>query len=374
MPEYKFDRVPLLDLQEEWKLIRTSVIDKVIEVLDSGQYILGDKVREFERRTANYLNVTYSLGTASGTDSLQLALKALDIGPGDEVITTPFTFFATAEVIAQEGATPVFADIEPSTYNIHPAKIEEAITNKTKAIVVVHLYGQVANMHEIMDIAHKYDLQVIEDACQAIGAEYNGKKAGTIGDVGCFSFFPTKNLGAFGDAGLVVTHQKDLYERIKRIRNHGSEQKYYHYEVGMNSRLDELQAAILLVKVSYLDTFLTKRKEIADRYTENFQDKITIPPMVKSREHTFHQYCIELDGREELISELKNHDIASAIYYPVPLHLQEAFRDLGYKEGDFPVAERVAKRIVALPIYPTLSKEKQDYVIDIVLDFLENNG
>ncbi|GAA0489850.1 DegT/DnrJ/EryC1/StrS family aminotransferase [Salinibacillus aidingensis] len=374
MPENEFRQVPLLDLKEEWKLMRTSGIEKIVEVLDSGQYILGEKGRELEIRTADYLNVPYSLGVASGTDALQLALKALDIGPGDEVITSPFTFFATGEVIVQEGAKPVFVDIDPVTYNLNPAKIEEAITQNTKAIMVVHLYGQVANMGEIMDIAQKHNLKVIEDACQAMGAEYEGKKAGTIGDIGCFSFFPTKNLGAFGDAGLVVTSQQELYEKVHSLRNHGSQKNYQHSLIGMNSRLDELQAAILLIKIDYLEGFLTRRNEIARRYTEKFKNKVKTPPIVRNREHTFHQYCIELDNRNELAKELKNNGIDSAIYYLIPLHLQEAFHYLGYKEGDFPNAEHTAKRILALPINPTLSVEKQNYVIKSVLHFLDYNG
>ncbi|UFU00046.1 DegT/DnrJ/EryC1/StrS family aminotransferase [Radiobacillus kanasensis] len=374
MSNKTFDQIPLLDLKEELKLIRSSILDHVSDVIDSGNYILGNKVESLEKELAKYLDAPYSLGVANGTDALQLSLKALDIGSGDEVITTPFTFFATGEVIAQEGAKPIFVDIDEETYNMDPTKIEEAITEDTKAIMVVHLYGQVANMKEIMDIAKKYNLRVIEDACQAIGSEYEGERAGAIGDIGCFSFFPTKNLGAFGDAGLVVTNQKDLYEKIASLRNHGSEEKYHHSSIGLNSRLDEIQAAILLVKLSHLDTFLANRQGIARRYTEHFTGKLTCPPAIESREHTFHQYCVELDNRNELAAELKNNGIASAIYYPIPLHLQEAFQYLGHKEGDFPISEKVAKRILALPIYPMLSVEKQDYVISVILNFLENKG
>ncbi|MDL4839770.1 DegT/DnrJ/EryC1/StrS family aminotransferase [Aquibacillus rhizosphaerae] len=374
MTNGNYNKVPLLDLKEEWKLIKLPVLDNLTEVLDSGNYILGDKVEKLENSVAKYLNTPFSLGVASGTDALQLALKALKIGAGDEVITTPFTFFATGEVIALEGAKPVFVDIEEETYNINPSEIEKAITENTKAIIVVHLYGQVAKMKEIMEIARRYNLKVIEDACQAIGSEFEGKKAGTIGDIGCFSFFPTKNFGAFGDAGLVITKDKKIHDKINSLRNHGSEEKYHHSSIGMNSRLDEIQAAVLLVKLDYLETFLEKRKEIANRYTENLSNLLKTPPNTDSRKHTFHQYCVELDNRDELNEVLKNSGIASAIYYPIPLHKQEAFRYLNYKNGDFPVAEKTSKRILALPIFPTLSVEKQEHVITIIKQFLESSG
>lgn len=366
--------IPMVDLKEEWKLIRDPILASLAEVLDSGQYILGEKGEKLERLVAQYVEASYGLGVANGTDALQLALKALNIGPGDEVITTPFTFFATGEAIAQVGAKPVFVDIEEETYNIDPSKIVDAVTKNTKAIIVVHLYGQAANMKEILKIAKTHNLKVIEDACQAIGTESNGKRVGAIGDIGCFSFFPSKNLGAFGDAGFVVTNQKKLYKKVKSLRNHGSEEKYHHSSIGLNSRLDELQAAILLVKFNYLDTFLDKRKNIAKRYSENFNNLFKTPPIIEDRRHTFHQYCIELDNRDELALELTNHGIGSAIYYPIPLHLQKAFQYLHYKEGDFPIAEKTAKRIVALPISPMLSVQKQDHIISTVKKFLKKNG
>lgn len=364
----------MVDLIEEWKLIKDPVLANLDEVLDSGQYILGEKGKQFESLVAQYVEAAYGLGVANGTDALQLSLQALDIGPGDEVITTPFTFFATGEVIAQVGATPVFVDIKEETYNMDPAKIEDAITKNTKAIMVVHLYGQAADMKEIMKIAKTHHLKVIEDACQAIGTEYDGKRVGAIGDIGCFSFFPSKSLGAFGDAGLIVTNQKKLYDKMYSLRNHGSEEKYHHSAIGMNSRLDELQAAILLVKLNYLDNFLEKRKDIARRYTENFGNLVKTPPVIENRQHTFHQYCIELDNRDELALELTNNGIGSAIYYPIPLHLQKAFQYLHYEEGDFPVVEKTAKRILALPISPMLSIQKQDNIIATVKKFLENKG
>ncbi len=370
----RFNQIPMVDLKEELKLIRDPISEALSKVLDSGQYILGEKVEKLEKLIAQYIGTSYGLGVANGTDALQLSLKALNIGPGDEVITTPFTFFATGEAIAQVGAKPVFVDIEDETYNIDPFQIVDALTENTKAIIVVHLYGQAAKMKEIMEIAQTHNLRVIEDACQAIGTEYDGKKVGAIGDIGCFSFFPSKSLGAFGDAGLVVTNQKILYEKINSLRNHGSEKKYHHSSIGMNSRLDEIQAAILLVKFSYLDTFLDKRRDIARRYTESFNSLFKVPPIIENRKHTFHQYCIELDSRDELALELTNNGIDSAIYYPVPLHLQKAFQYLHYEEGNFPIAERIANRLLALPIFPMLSVQKQDYIISTVKNFLENNG
>lgn len=364
----------MIDLKEELKLIRGPIMRTLTEVLDSGNYITGSKGEELENLVAQYVGATYGLGVANGTDALQLSLMALEIGPGDEVITTPFTFFATGEAIAQVGAKPVFVDIEEETYNINPSKIEEALTANTKAIIVVHLYGQGAKMKEIMEIANQYNLKVIEDACQAIGTEYDGERVGAIGDIGCFSFFPSKNLGAFGDAGLVVTNQRKLYETISQLRNHGSEKKYHHSSIGMNSRLDEFQAAILLVKLNYLDIFLHQRKEVARRYTENLSNHFKTPAISENREHTFHQYCIEVGNRDKLALELENNGIASAIYYPIPLHLQKAFHFLPYKEGDFPIAEKTAKRILALPISPTLSLQKQEYIIRTVKKFMETNG
>ncbi len=366
--------IPMVDLKEEVNLMGQSIIKSVTDVIESGAYVLGEKGKKLEHELAGYLNVSYALGVANGTDALYIALKALGIGIGDEVITTPFTFFGTAEAIAQAGAKPVFADIDEETYNIDPYKMEKAITPKTKAIIVVHLFGLSAKMSQIMEIAKKHHIKVIEDACQAIGTEYQGKRVGSIGDIGCFSFFPSKNLGAFGDAGLVVTNNKDLYKNMFMLRNHGSDKKYLHSLIGMNSRLDEIQAAILLVKLKYFDVFLHLRKEIAKNYTENIHKSLKKPKIYENREHTFHQYCIELDQRNELSAYLLEKGISSAIYYPVPLHLQEAFSYLNYKEGDFPLAETIAKRILALPISPTMSREIQENIINCVNEFLEEKG
>lgn len=374
MAENTLKPIPMVDLQKELELLRSPILEMITEVLDSGNYVLGEKGERLEELVANYVGAKYGLGVANGTDALVLALKALNIGPGDEVITTPFTFFATGEAIAEVGARPVFVDIEEETYNIQPSKIEAAITPKTKAIIVVHLYGKAANMKEIMAIAKKNKLRVIEDACQAIGTEHDRTRVGAIGDIGCFSFFPSKNLGAFGDAGLVTTNQKDLYDKVYKLRNHGSDKKYHHSLIGMNSRLDEFQAAILLVKLYYLDIFLHKRKEVARRYTENLQAILVTPKVPDDREHTFHQYCVELDNRDELQAVLNKNEIASAVYYPIPLHLQEAFHYLQYKEGDFPITEKAAKRILALPISPMLTFQQQDFIISTIQTFMKNNG
>lgn len=373
MKEEITQRIPMVDLQAELNLLRTPILEMITEVLDSGNYVLGEKGKMFEKLAADYVGAHYALGVANGTDALVLALKALNIGQGDEVITTPFTFFATAEAIAEVGATPVFVDIEADTYNLDPTKIEAAITPKTKAIIVVHLYGRTANMKEIMSLSEKYNVRVIEDACQAIGTEFEGKRVGAIGDIGCFSFFPSKNLGALGDAGLVTTNKKEYHETLLKLRNHGSDKKYYHSLIGMNSRLDELQAAILLVKLYYLDIFLHNRKEVARRYTEKLPEILVKPAIPSGREHTFHQYCIELGQRDKLAAKLEEKNIASAVYYPHPVHLQEAFRYLNYKQGDFPIAERTASRILALPIYPMMTTRQQDFIITTINKYFEDN-
>ncbi|WP_374187738.1 DegT/DnrJ/EryC1/StrS family aminotransferase (plasmid) [Priestia aryabhattai] len=363
--------IPMVDLKEELDILGEPIFKAIKEVLESGEYILGKKGKELEKQIASYVEASYGIGVGNGTDALYLALRALDIGPGDEVITTPFTFFATGEAIAQVGAKPVFVDIEEDTYNINPLKIREKITHDTKAILVVHLYGQTAKMKEIMEIADEFNLKVVEDACQAIGTEYKGKRVGGIGDIGCFSFFPSKSLGAYGDAGMVVTNDKNLYEKISKLRNHGSQIKYIHSTIGMNSRLDEFQAAILLVKLKYLDILLHKRSELAKRYTMKLNNLVKTPPLIESREHTFHQYCIELDERDQLASFLHQNEIASAIYYPIPLHLQEAFSYLNYHEGNFPVAEKAANKILALPIFPSMTFEKQDRIISALKKFIK---
>lgn len=366
--------IPLVDLKEELNFFRDEIYASIQEVIESGSYILGEKGRQLEANIARYLGTTYAVGVANGTDALFLSLKACGIGPGDEVITTPFTFFATGEVIANAGATPVFVDIDEKTYNIDPEKIEQAITPKTKAIVVVHLFGQAAPMDAIQRLAEQHNLWIIEDSCQAMGTKYNGKFTGSIGDIGCFSFFPSKNLGAFGDAGMIVTSDKRLYERLLSLRNHGSTQKYYHSILGYNSRLDEIQAAILLEKLKFLEAFLECRIKIAKTYTKNLKGLVKAPTILSDFGHTFHQYCIETPYRNELMDFLTKNQIATAIYYPLPLHLQKAFQYLGYKKRDFPVAEKVAENILALPISPTLTKEIQEYIIMKIKEFFARNN
>ena len=363
--------IPMVNLKDELNLLHGPIMKEIEDVLNSGIYILGPKGRLLEEKIADYTGTGHALGTANGTDALYLALRALEIGEGDEVITTPFTFFATGEAIAQARAVPVFANIDPVTYNIQPNEIKKKITAKTKAIIVVHLYGQAADMDAINEIAAEHGLYVIEDACQAIGTVYKGRKAGSIGHIGCFSFFPSKSLGAFGDAGMVVTSDKKLYDKMNVIRNHGSTKKYIHSEIGINSRLDEIHAAILLVKLQHLESFLSRRNEIAGIYTKELSGLVSVPAAEQSRLHTFHQYCIETENRDQLAAHLDQSGIATAIYYPVPLHLQAAFSYLGYKKGDFPVSERAAERILALPISPALKNDQQSAVIQAIKDFIK---
>ncbi|SFQ31745.1 DegT/DnrJ/EryC1/StrS family aminotransferase [Salibacterium halotolerans] len=363
--------IPMVDLQKEIDLLKAPLLKEMKTVLKSGEYVLGAKGKELENQIAAYTGTAHAVGVANGTDALYLSLKALNIGPGDEVITTPFTFFATAEAIALTGAVPVFADIKEQTYTIDPEKIKEAVTTKTKAVIVVHLFGKAADMEDILELAEKYNMKVIEDACQAVGTKIKDKKAGGIGNIGCFSFFPSKNLGAFGDGGMIVTNEQNICDNVRELRNHGSQMRYQHSSIGVNSRLDEMQAAGLLVKLKYLDLFLHKRKEIAKRYTEQLNRYVKTPETREQEGRTYHQYCIETAQRDELAAHLKKSGIASAVYYPVPLHLQEAFHYLGHQKGSFPVSEKTAERILALPIYPELSIKKQNYIISNVIRFFD---
>lgn len=365
--------IPMVDLKREYVVLKPHLLKGIMDVLNSGHYILGEKGRLLEAQIAEYVGASYANGVANGTDALYLALKALDIGPGDEVITTPFTFFATGEVIAQVGATPVFADIEKNSYNLDPKEVAKKVTDQTKAILVVHLFGQAANMNALRAIADEHELYIVEDACQAIGTEWKRQRVGALGDVGCFSFFPSKSLGAFGDAGMVVTNSEAVHQKLTALRNHGSTSKYRHASIGQNSRLDEIQAAVLLAKLKFLDLFLLKRNDIAKRYTLGLDDSIKKPAINKTRSHTFHQYCIEFDDREAVADYLEEQGIASAVYYPVPLHLQEAFAYLGLKKGDFPHAEAAADRILALPISPELSIEEQELIIAHINHFIDTN-
>lgn len=360
----------MVDVVGQYHKIKPDVDAAIHKILDSGQFILGKEVGEFECQIAGYLGVKYAVGCASGTDALQVAMMALDIGPGDEVITTPFTFVATTETIVLLGAKPVYVDIDPKTFNINPSHIESVITSKTKAIIPVHLYGQAADMDPIMEIARKHNLKVIEDSAQALGASYKGRKVCTFGDVSCISYFPSKNLGAFGDAGMVVTNDVALGEKVRMICAHGSKVRYYHETLGVNSRLDTLQAVILSVKLKYLDSWNAARQTAARRYNELLKGTpVTIPFVAPECEHIFHQYTLRAPKRNELAEHLKQKGIPHAIYYPVPLHLQKAFAVAGKQKGAFPVTEQAADEVLSLPIHTELTEEQLVYITDAIKEF-----
>lgn len=360
-------RIPLLDLQAQYLTIKEEINEAIQNVLDSSVYILGPQMKTLEKEIAAFCGTKEAVAVANGTDALVLTLKAFGIGPGDEVITTPFTFFASAETIAQVGATPVFVDIDPVTLNMDLTQLEGKITPKTKAIIPVHIFGQMVDVEKIMEIASRYDLKVIEDAAQAIGAEYRGKKAGSIGHASTFSFFPTKNLGAYGDAGMIVTNDEDLAAQLRMLRFHGCKIKYYHDEIGYNSRLDELQAAILRVKLRYLNVWNEGRREKAKMYDQLLANAaVQIPGRDPQALPIYHLYVLRTEDRSAIMERLKAGGVANAIYYPVPLHLQKAFRDLGYKVGDFPVAEKACEQALAIPCYPELSFEHQQEIAAIV--------
>ena len=360
-------RIPLLDLQAQYLTIKEEINEAIQNVLDSSVYILGPQMKTLEKEIAAFCGTKEAVAVANGTDALVLTLKAFGIGPGDEVITTPFTFFASAETIAQVGATPVFVDIDPVTLNMDLTQLEGKITPKTKAIIPVHIFGQMVDVEKIMEIASRHDLKVIEDAAQAIGAEYRGKKAGSIGHASTFSFFPTKNLGAYGDAGMIVTNDEDLAAQLRMLRFHGCKIKYYHDEIGYNSRLDELQAAILRVKLRYLNVWNEGRREKAKMYDQLLADAaVQIPGRDPQALPIYHLYVLRTEDRSAIMERLKAGGVANAIYYPVPLHLQKAFRDLGYKVGDFPVAEKACEQALAIPCYPELSFEHQQEIAAIV--------
>lgn len=364
-------KVPLLDLKAQYAAIRQEVEISIKKVIENQDFILGAEVVNLEKEVASYCDVKYGIGVASGTDALILSLEALDIGPGDEVITTPFTFFATAEAISKVGATPVFVDIDPNTYNIDPLLIEAKITKKTKAIIPVHLYGQCADMDPIIAIAKKHGLKVIEDNAQAIGAVYKGKKSGSMGDISALSFFPSKNLGAFGDAGMVVTDNEKLAQRVKVLRVHGSSIRYVHSEVGMNSRLDNLQAAVLRIKLKYLDRWLEARRGIADFYKERFKGlPVTAPHVPAYNVHTYHQYTLRVKSdQEKLMKRLLDNGIEARTYYPIALHLQECYKTLNYKTGSMKESEAAAREVFSIPIFPEMTLEQKRYVADTVTGF-----
>lgn len=365
-------KISLLDLKSQYLSIKEEIDKAVMSVISAQDFVLGKEVDHLEREVAEYCSAEYGVGLASGTDALFLSLKAMDIGEGDEVITTPMTFIATAEAISNTGAKPVFVDIDEKTYNIDPSLIEDKITARTKAIIPVHLYGQCADMDPILKIARNHGLKVIEDCAQAIGAFYKGMRAGSIGDAGCLSFFPSKNLGAFGDAGMVVTNDQNLSLKIRSLRVHGSTRRYYHDMLGYNSRLDNLQAAVLRVKLKYLDTWIEKRAGLAEFYRSEFEGLgIATPYVPQGSTHTYHLYIIESSDRDGLLDHLVSSGIGARVYYPVPLHLQDCYAFLGYREGDMPVSEAVSKRIVAIPIYPEMTADASSAIVGSVKEFVD---
>lgn len=395
-------KIPLINLKKQYETIKEETEKGVLDVLSNTQYIMGKNVKEFEKEFSEYLGVSHSISVGNGTDALVIALKALGVGEGDEVITTPYTFFATAESISFVGATPVFVDVELDTYNIDPAKIEEKITDKTKAIMPVHIFGQPCDMDAINTIAKKHNLYVIEDAAQAIGSEYKGRMIGAVSDIATFSFFPTKNLGCAGDGGMIVTNDDNLATICKALKVHGSGEngqkaynilndidediseddsadntvynplKYYNYLIGHNSRLDELQAAILRVKLREIDKWNDKRRENAKFYNEGLKDTDLVTPFEdEDVRHIYHLYILQSEKRVELINYLKDHGIATGVYYPVPLHLQKVYTDLGYKEGDLPNAEYLSHRTFAIPMFAELTNEEKEYIINTIKKFGE---
>lgn len=363
--------IPMLDLKAQHKPLSDKIKNALKEILDSGRFILGQNVESLEKEIASYHNTEYAVGLASGTDALHLSLKALGIKEDDEVITTPFTFIAAAEAITYDGAIPVFVDIKRGTLNIDPAKIEEKLTSKTKAILPVHLFGQPTDMEEIMDIAGKHNLKVIEDCAQAFGAKYKNAAVGSVGDTGCYSFYPSKNLGAYGDGGMLTTNNPEICEKVKLLRNHGITGAYQHEFIGFNSRLDEIQAAILRIKLKHIDTYNQKRRDLAKLYTSTIGDVVECPVELPDRRHVYHQYTIRSSRRDEIRNAFKDNSISSVIYYPLPIHLQEAFKYLGYKEGDFPESEAAAKEVLSLPIYPEMELEKVEFVCEVILKALK---
>lgn len=373
--------VPLCGLQLQYQALRPQIEEAIARVLASGHFIMGPEVAALEKEVAQYCGAAYAIGCSSGTDALLLALQALEIGPGDEVILPPFTFFGSAGVVCRLGARPVFADIDACTYNLDPMQVENKITSRTRAIIAVHLFGQCADMEPLWNVAERHGLPVIEDAAQALGAEYQGKRAGTLGAIGCFSFYPTKNLGAYGDAGIVVTDDPDWAERMACLRVHGMEPKYFHKYLGWNARLDALQAAILRVKLPHLEAWTRARQAAAQRYNtlieENFLTNfLTRPHVMPHRRHVFHQYVVRVadNQRDALMAHLKSRNIGCEVYYPLSLHRQECLAYLGYRDGDFPASEEASHSVLALPMFPELTADQQAHVIGSCAEFLRQRG
>ncbi len=358
--------VPILDLSAQHRQIESEMWDLISSIVDRNAYILGSELSSFEEAFASFCGVSHAVGVSSGTDALQLALHAAGVGPGDEVITVPHTFIATVEAIDALGATPVFVDIDEETYCMDPEGIEPALTEKTKAVLPVHIYGQPADMERIRSIVERYDLRVIEDASQAHGARWNGDRAGSLGDLGCFSFYPGKNMGALGDAGGVTTSDPKMAERLRSLRNHGQPaEKYRHVEMGYNARMDNLHAAVLELKLQHLDDWNASRREHARRYDRELGEEhgVTVPAVASAAQPVYHQYAVLVENRDEVKAKMSQRGISCGVHYPIPLHLQEACKDLGYEQGDFPVAEKVCSTVLTLPCFPEMTERQQDHVI-----------
>lgn len=360
-------KINFIDLQAQYKEYKKEIDNEVLEVMSLAQFIGGEKLNLFEKNLAAYTGSKHAIGCSSGTDALLLSLMALDISAGDEVITSPFTFISTAEVIALLGAKPVFVDIDEESYNIDPSKIEDAITERTKAIMPVSLYGQCADMEAINDIAKKHNLSVIEDACQSFGATYYDKKSCNLSTIGCTSFFPSKPLGAYGDGGAIFTNDDELAEKMRMLLNHGQNERYKHKYIGINGRLDAIQAAVLNVKLKHFDKEVRLRDEIGSRYSDLLEDSDVITPKIApNATSVYAQYSIRVKDREAMIEKLNKKEIPTAVHYPVPLHMQEAFKYLDYKEGDFPISELISKQIMSLPMSAYLSEAEQDFVVQAI--------
>ena len=380
--------IPLCDLTIQNSHLKEEIVSALASVIENGQYILGENVKSLEKEVAQYTGCEYAVGVNSGTDALYLSLLALGIGPGDEVVTSPFTFIASSEAIRMTGATPVFVDIDPRTYNLNPDLLEQAITTRTKAILPIHLYGQSCDMDAILDVASAFGVRVVEDCAQSFGAKFRGRKLGSLGDVGCFSFFPSKNLGGIGDGGMVVTDDDEIFQRVEMLRRHGGRRKYHHDETGVNSRLDEVQAAVLRIKLGLVDEWNRRRRERAYEYNRLLaaaQEDLVLPLEIGGGsvflespqgrdllvEHVYHQYTISAAScpRDTLIDVLKQAGIGCAVYYPVPLHIQKVNADLGYRRGDFPYAEQAAASCLSLPMFPELTADQQTVVAGVLLQY-----
>ncbi len=369
-------KIPFVDLKAQHTEIQTEIEEAILRAVRSGWYLLGPELEAFEREFAAFCGIRHAVGVGSGTDAIYMALKALDIGPGDEVVTVGHTFIASALAITFTGAKPVFADVHPRTYTMDPESARAAITSRSKAILPVHLYGQPADMAQIVDLAQSNGLAVVEDACQAHGAIYQGRAAGAIGDIGCFSFYPTKNLGAYGDGGAVVTNNAQLAHRVMRLRNYGQEKKYYHDSFGANSRLDEIQAALLRVKLRHLGENIERRQSLAKRYCSIKNDIIQLPKVEVDRTHVFHLYVVRTAERDKLANYLKGCGVDTLIHYPVPVHLQKAYSVLGMKTGALPITERCAAEVLSLPMYPQLNNAQVDTIVQLINEFevVRQNG